>query len=76
MTEFGNIRATAEANDYLARIASAMALMFSIPRDEAVSRISRFWNGLTFVSKPEVVTLLHEDPEYWAALIFHERRPE
>ena len=74
MAKFDNIQATTEANDYLARIASAMASMYSIPQDEAISRITSFWNGLTFISEPEVVTLLHEDPEYWAALIFHGRR--
>jgi len=75
MNKFGNIRASSEANDYLERIASTMASMFSIPKDEAVSRISRFWDGLSFLSDSEVVALLHEDPDYWAALIFHERRP-
>jgi hypothetical protein len=35
---------------------------------------SRFWNGLVFLSDPQLAALMHEDPEYWAALIFCERR--
>jgi len=71
VTEFGNIGATAQTREYLGRIASAMASMFAIPRDEAVARIGRFWDGLAFRSEPEIVALLHEDPDYWARVIFY-----
>ena len=71
MVEFGNIRATDEAFEYIGRIADAMASMFSIPRHEAVSRISLFWDGLTFLTEHEIVTLLHEDPDYWARTVYY-----
>ena len=70
MEEFGSIRATAEATAYLRSIATAMAEAFSISRDEAVARISQFWDGVTFLTKEEIGLLMHEGPDYWAGIIY------
>ena len=70
MEKFGSIRATAKANAYLGSIATAMAETYSIPRDEAVTRISQLWAGLTFLTKDEVGLLTHEGPDYWAEVVY------
>lgn len=70
MGEFGNIRATAEATTYLGSIADAMAATYSMSRAEAVARISRYWDGLDFLTETETGLLTHESPDYWAGIIY------
>ncbi|MBV9854404.1 MAG: hypothetical protein JOY82_07735 [Streptosporangiaceae bacterium] len=73
MTKFG-VRATPAARDYIDKIATTMVTLFSIPRDEAVGRISQFWRGESFAEPDELLALFHQSPEHWAKRIYYGRK--
>lgn len=68
-----NVQATDEAREYLSAIAGEMALLFSIPIEEAYGRINREFAARSFTTEIEVLTLLHEEEDVWAKHIYYGR---
>ncbi len=72
MNEFG-IPATDRAAEYFRVIADSMVQLYSIPRSEAVGRISKFWTGQSFFGSSALL-VEHQGPEVWAKLIYYGRK--
>lgn len=70
--EFATIEATDAARAYIGRIAGEMVSAYNISRSKAVARINQFWHGVSFLTEPQLTSLFHEDPGYWARVIFYQ----
>ncbi|WP_138753541.1 hypothetical protein [Paenibacillus sinopodophylli] len=54
-------------------IAQLMVDQFQISDDEAIGRISQFWEGKDLLGSIDVI--YHEDCEYWANQIYYDNEP-
>jgi hypothetical protein len=67
-----DIDATPEAVEYLSKIATKMASLFSIGRAEAVGRINKLWGtGKQLRTEMQLSLFFRENVEYWARLIYY-----
>jgi hypothetical protein len=73
VNEFG-IAATDRAAEYFRAIADSMVELYSIPRSEAIGRMSRFWAGQSFLTPDAALLVEHQEPGAWAALIYEGRK--
>ena len=73
MNEFG-IPATDRAVEYFREIADSMVELYSIPRSEAVGRISKFWAGQSFLNEYKAQLIEHQVPRIWDELIYYGRK--
>ncbi len=72
-TEF-QIEAAPEAREVFDEIKTEMMLLFGIEKAEAVGRIDRFWEGQRFITKEQLLYLLHDNrEEHWAKTIWYGR---
>ena len=73
MNEFA-IPATEETVEFFRDIATAMMRLYSIPRSEAVGRITKFWAGQNFSTEYRSRLIQHQGPDQWADLIYYGRK--
>ncbi len=73
VNEFG-IPATDEAVEFFREISDSLVRLYSVPRSEAVGRITRFWRGQSFLTRDATRLIQHQVPDQWARLIYFGRK--
>ncbi len=68
------MEALPQVQEFFNEIAADMALSFSIPFAEAVTRINQKWRGQALPGAHELI--FHEDAHYWAMNIYFTEVPD
>ncbi|MDR4469073.1 MAG: hypothetical protein MRJ68_12395 [Nitrospira sp.] len=61
-----------EAQVFCCNIVRRMSDLFQIPEEEAIGRMNRFWKGLSFDRKDDLI--FHETEDFWANTIYYGRK--